>query len=61
MCPVRTAAELVTAIYKSGIPHYKIPTLKINSIKIKGKLFTIPSSMVLLRIRAAVKNLGVAK
>ena len=61
MCPVRAAAELVSAIYKSGIPHHKIPDLKINTIKLKGKLFTIPSSTILLRIRAAVKTLGVEK
>ncbi len=61
MCPVRAAAELVSAIYKSGIPHHKIPDLKINTIKTKGKLFTIPSSMVLTRIRTAVQKLGVDK
>jgi hypothetical protein len=61
MCPVRAAAELVSAIYRSGIPRQDIPNLTINTIKIRGKLFTIPSSMILLRIRSAVKILGVEK
>ncbi len=56
---MRAAAELFSAIYKSGIPHHKIPDQKINTIKTKDKLFTILSLMVLTRIRSAVKQLGV--
>jgi hypothetical protein len=58
MCPVRAAAELVHYLYSSGIPHDKIPDLKLNSILTKGKISTIPSTMVLDRIKAAVQNLG---
>jgi hypothetical protein len=58
MCPVRAAAELVTSMYKLGIPPVQVPNLKINTVLHKGKLSTIPSSMILERIRSAVKSLG---
>ena len=58
MCPVRAAAELVSYLYNSGIPHDKVPDLKLNSIIQKGKISTIPSTMILDRIRSAVRSLG---
>jgi hypothetical protein len=58
MCPVRACAELVSNIYKSKISPSKIPDMKINSVVSKNKIFTIPSSMVLERIRTAVRILG---
>jgi hypothetical protein len=50
MCPVRAAAELVSSIFHSGTPLAKIPELKINMVIQNGKLYTIPSSMILTRI-----------
>ncbi len=58
MCPVRAAAELVSSMYKLGIPPAQVPDLKINTVLHKGKLSTIPSTMILERIRSAVKSLG---
>ena len=58
MCPVRAAAELVSALYNSGLPSSKVPDLKINTVVQNGKLFSIPSSMILEKIRSAVKSLG---
>ena len=58
MCPVRAAAELVSALYNSGLPPSKVPDLKINTVVQNGKLFSIPSSMILEKIRSAVKSLG---
>lgn len=58
MCPVRACAELVTIIRKSTISPDKIPNMKINTVVTQGKIFTIPSSMVLDRIRTAVRFLG---
>ena len=58
MCPVRACAELVSNVYCSKISCTKIPDMKINSVISKGKVFTIPSSMVLDRIRTAVRLLG---
>ncbi len=58
MCPVRACAELVMIIRNSKISPDKIPDMKINSIVSKGKIFTIPSSMILDRIRTAVRFLG---
>ncbi len=61
MCPVHAAAELVSALYNSGIPHSKISSLQINTVVIKGTLFSIPSTMVLDRIRSAIRSLGKEK
>ncbi len=57
MCPVRACAKLVSNVYRSKISRTKIPDMKINSVISKGKVFTIPSSMVLDRIRTAVRLL----
>jgi hypothetical protein len=61
MCPVRAAAELISSLYKSGIPSSKVPDLQINTVIHNGALYTIPSSMILERIRSAVRSLGVNK
>lgn len=58
LCPARAAAELVSSLYKSGLPRSKIPDLKINTVLINGSLFSIPSTMILDRIRSAVRALG---
>jgi hypothetical protein len=58
MCPVRAAAELVSTLYNLGIPSAHVPNLKINTVIHRGKLSTIPSTMILQRIRSAVKYLG---
>jgi hypothetical protein len=61
MCPVRAAAELVSQLYKSSIPHSKVPDLKINTIILSGRIFTIPSTRLLDKIRSAVRSLGKVK
>jgi hypothetical protein len=61
MCPVKACAELITIIYKSKMSPDKIPNMKINTIVSNGKVFTIPSSMVLDRICTAVHFLGKEK
>jgi hypothetical protein len=58
MCPVRAAAELVSTLYNSGISHMRVPNLQLNTIIDKGRLYTIPSSTILEKIRAAVRALG---
>ncbi len=58
MCPVRACIELIHQIRATNIPHDKILDLQINTVVIKGKLSTIPSSIILEKIRSAVKALG---
>ncbi len=58
MCPVRACAELISNLYRSEIPHHEIQNLQINMVIINRKLFTIPSTMILDRIRSAVRSLG---
>ena len=61
MCPVRAAAELVSALYKLSLPSAQVQNLKINTVFLNGKLSTIPSTMILERIRSAVRSLGKEK
>jgi hypothetical protein len=58
MCPVRAAAEIVKRIHSYNIPKDKIPDTPINYIEVAHKGFTIPSSVILAKIRQAVSNLG---
>jgi hypothetical protein len=58
MCPVRAAAEIVKRIHSYNIPKDKIRDTPINYIEVDQKGFTIPSSVILLKIRQAVSNLG---
>jgi len=61
MCPVRACAELVKCIYSEKIQNQNIPDLQINIVMKNGKLTTIPSSMILTRIRSAVRAIGKEK
>ncbi len=61
MCPVKAAASIISTLYKHGIPKDKIPELKINTIIQHGKLFTVPSSLLLEKKCTAVKSLGKEK
>jgi hypothetical protein len=58
MCPVRAAAEVIKRLYSYNIPSDKIKDTPINFIKLGSASYTIPSSLFLLKIRAAVKQLG---
>ena len=58
MCPVRAAIEIVLRIVKYNYPVDKVRDIQINYVELDGKGFTIPSSMILLRIRQAVAGLG---
>jgi hypothetical protein len=58
LCPVRAAIELILQIVDYGIPQDKLNDTQINYVQFDGKGFTIPSSMILLRIRSAVATLG---
>jgi len=58
MCPVRAAIEIVLRIVKYNYPIDKVRDIQINYVELDGKGFTIPSSMILLRIRQAVAGLG---
>ncbi len=61
MCPVRAAVEIVKRIYSYGLPEDKIKDIQINFVKLGSLTYTIPSSVILVRLRAAVQTLGVEK
>jgi hypothetical protein len=61
MCPVLAAAETVKRIHSYNIPKDKVRDTQINYIKVNGSGYLIPSSLILLKIRHAVSNLGHAK
>jgi hypothetical protein len=58
MCPVRACIEIVSQIRSYNIPADKLGDIQINYVEFDGKGFTIPSSMILLKIRQAVCSLG---
>jgi len=58
MCPVHAAAEIVKCINSYNLPSDRIRDTQINFIKIGTMSYTIPSSVILMKIRAAVKILG---
>jgi len=58
MCPVQACIELLLQIRTSNLPHDKILDLQINTVVLDGKLSTISSTVILGKIRAAVKALG---
>jgi hypothetical protein len=61
MCPVRAAVEIVKRIYSYGIPEDETKDIQINFVKLGSLTYTIPSSVILVRLRAAVQTLGVEK
>jgi len=58
MCSVRACIELLLQIRTSNLPHDKILDLQINTVVLDGKLSTISSTIILEKIRTAVKALG---
>jgi hypothetical protein len=58
MCPIRAAAVIVKEIasYKQDSPRFA--DTPINYLEIDRKGYTIPSSLILLKIRQAVTSLG---
>ncbi len=58
MCPVCAAAKIVKHIHSYNIPRDKVKDTPINYIEVDGRGFTIPSSLILLKIRQAVATLG---
>jgi hypothetical protein len=58
MCPIRAAAEIIKPIAGYNLPFEKFINTPINYIEIAGKGFTIPSALVLTKIRQAVTSLG---
>jgi hypothetical protein len=61
MCPVRAAAEIVTRIHSYNIPKDQVKDTPINFIKFDSISYTIPSSLILIKIRSAVRQLGSKK
>ncbi len=61
MCPVRAAVEIVQRIYSYGIPEDKIKDIQINFMKLGSLTYTIPSSLIMVRLRALVQTLGIKK
>jgi hypothetical protein len=45
-------------MYKLGIPSTQVQDLKINTVLHKGKFSIIPSTIILERIRSAIRSLG---
>jgi hypothetical protein len=58
MCPVRAAAEVIKRIHSYNIPKEQIRDTPINFENFGSINYTIPSSLFLIKIRAAVKGLG---
>jgi len=58
MCPVRAAVELIMRIVKYDISPERLKDIQINYVEFDRKGFTIPSAMILLRLRQAVSTLG---
>ncbi len=61
MCPVRATPEIVTRIHSYNIRKDKIKDTPINFIHLGSVSYTIPLSMILIKIRVAVQNLGYEK
>jgi len=58
MCPVRAARELILRLRSYNIPSKKFADTPINYVELDGRSFTIPSSLILLRLRQVVSSLG---
>jgi hypothetical protein len=58
MCPVLATTKLISRIRSYRIPPEKLSNTPINYVEFDGKGFTIPSSLILLKIRQAVTTLG---
>jgi hypothetical protein len=58
MCPVRAARELILQLKKYKIPANKFRDTSINFVELEGRSFTIPSSLILMRLRQVVSSIG---
>jgi hypothetical protein len=58
MCPVRAARELILQLRSYNIPPDKFADTPINYLELEGRSFTIPSSLILIRLRHVVSSLG---
>jgi len=58
MCPVMAAVSLIKALYSYNYPFEKVQDLPINYLFLDGREYTIPSSLILMRIHQAVSSLG---
>jgi len=61
MCPVRAAVEIIKRIHAYNLPRDHVRDIQINFIQWESMSYTIPSSLILLKIRTVVKNLGQEK
>jgi len=57
-CPVWVAWEIILQLWKYNIPPAKFADTPINYVKLEGRSFTIPSSIILIRLRQVVSSLG---
>jgi hypothetical protein len=58
MCPVRAAADIVMRLRSYNIPGNAFQDTPINFVKSGASYYTIPGTMFLSKIRAAVASLG---
>jgi len=58
MCPVKAMANIIKQIRSYDISDEKLGDTPINYVEFDGKGFTIPSSLILIKIREAVATLG---
>jgi len=58
MCPVKAAIAIISRIVEYDLPPDKLRDNKINYLQFDGKGFSIPSSLILQRIRQVVASLG---
>jgi len=58
MCPVRAAVEIALKIHSYQLPQDKFREAPINFDHLGSLSYTIPSSRILVKIRAAVRTLG---
>jgi len=58
MCPVWAARELILQLRQYRIPPEKFADTPINYVELEGRSFTIPSSLILIRLRQVVSSIG---
>jgi hypothetical protein len=58
MFPVKAAIAIILCIVEYDLPPDKLRDTKINYLQFEGKGFSIPSSLILQRIRQVVASLG---
>lgn len=61
MCPVRAAVATILRIHAYHLPPEKFRDTPINYVILGSLSYTVPSSLILVKIRAAVQTLGKEK